>query len=276
MSWVKGRNTFKFGVNLIRRYVDFFNPIAGKGFFQANSNTSATESTGFEQSDYLVGYINNYQVGPASAMFHTRSWENGFYGQDDFRVTRQLTLNLGLRYDLFTWPTEQNNRMANFDPATDTIVVAGQNGVNDAAGLNTPKHDFAPRIGFAYDVFGTQKTVVRGGYGIFYFIDREGIDKQMSQNAPFGGSASYNYANAVTNNGFFTPCSGTLLTLGGLVTPTGPGLTGAPNLATLTAAGFPSKSSLSGVSLVNPQNVSLTGLADARHYIQRAGMEFPD
>lgn len=254
VSWVKGRHTFKFGINLIRRYVDFFNPIAGKGFFQASS--SAPESTGFEQSDMLVGWINNYQVGPASAMFHTRSWENGFYGQDDFRVTNRLTLNLGLRYDLFTWPTEQNNRMANFDPATDTIVVAGQNGVNDAAGLTTPKHDFAPRIGFAYDLFGTQKTVVRGGYGIFYFIDREGIDKQMSQNAPFGGSASYNWTTAVTNDGYFGDGTGTFLTLGGLATMNP---NGSPDLSTLSTAGFPSKASLSTVSLVHPQNVSLTG-----------------
>src|SRR5579871_442852 len=253
VSWVKGRHTFKFGVNLIRRYVDFFNPIAGKGFFQASYN--APQSTGFEQSDLLVGWINNYQVGPASAMFHTRSWENGFYGQDDWRVSSRLTLNLGLRYDLFTWPTEENNRMANFNPQTDTIEIAGQNGVNDAAGLQTPKHNFAPRVGFAYDLFGTQKTVLRGGYGIFYFIDREGIDKQMSQNAPFGGSASYSYSNGITNDGFFTPGSGTLLTIGGLATPLP---SGAPDVASITPVGFPSKTSLAGVSLVNPQNVSLT------------------
>ena len=78
VSWVKGRNTFKFGANLIWRQVNFFNPIAGKGFYQANS--SSPWSTGFEQSDMLFGWVNNYQVGPASGTFHTRSWENGFYG----------------------------------------------------------------------------------------------------------------------------------------------------------------------------------------------------
>ena len=76
VSLVKGRNTFKFGVNFIWRQVNFFNPIAGKGYFQANE--TQPWSTGFEQSDLLVGWINDYQVGPASAMFHTRSWENGF------------------------------------------------------------------------------------------------------------------------------------------------------------------------------------------------------
>ncbi len=257
LSWVKGRHTFKFGVNLIWRQVNFFNPIAGKGFFQANS--SAPWSTGFEQADMLVGWINNYQVGPASGYFHTRSWENGFYGQDDYRVSSRLTLNLGLRYDLFTWPTELNNRMANFDVTSGHILLAGQNGVSKST-LTTPTHDFAPRLGFAYDLRGDQKTVVRGGYGIFYFIDREGIDKQMSQNAPFGGSAAYSFQNnslaTTAANGFFPTAPGYLLTLGGLAQPNA---NGTPNLGTLTASGFPSKQTLSGVSLTHPQNVSLTG-----------------
>ena len=244
LSWVKGRHTFKFGANVIWRQVNFFNPIAGKGFFQADSNQAW--STGFEQSDMLVGWMNDYQVGPASGMFHTRSWENGFYGQDDYRVNNRLTLNLGLRYDLFTWPTEVNNRMANFDLATGAIVLAGQNGLSDST-LTNPKHDFAPRIGFAYDLFGDQKTVLRGGYGIFYFIDREGVDKQMSQNAPFGGSAYYSYANGFFGNG--------LLTLGGIAQPNADGT---PNISTITASGFPSKQTLN-INLTSPANVSLTG-----------------
>ncbi len=252
VSWVKGRHTFKFGTNIIWRQVNFFNPIAGKGFFQAASGSPW--STGFEQSDYLFGWINNYQVGPASARFHTRSWEDGFYGQDDFRVNRRLTLNLGLRYDFLSWPTEVNNRMANFDVATGQIILAGQNGVSDST-LTNPKHDFAPRIGFAYDLFGDQKTSLRGGYGLYYFVDREGIDKQLSQNAPFGGSASYSYASALTNNGYFVPGSGLLLTLGGLAQQ---GTNGAPIVSTITATGFPSKASLP-ISLTNPANVSLTG-----------------
>lgn len=252
VSWIKGRNSFKFGVNLIWRQVNFFNPIAGKGFYQANAGQPW--STGWEQSDLLVGWINDYQVGPSNGYFHTRSWENGFYGQDDYRVNNRLVLNLGLRYDLFTWPTEKNNRMANFDLATGQIVLAGQNGVS-ASTLNNPTHNFAPRIGFAYDLKGDQKTVLRGGYGIFYFIDREGIDKQLSQNAPFGGSASYNYQNALTNDGYFANNTGTLLTLGGLAQANA---NGTPNVSTVTANGFPNKQVLA-IDITNPANVSLTG-----------------
>ena len=65
--------------------------------------------------------MNDYQVGPSNGYYHTRSWENGFYGQDDYRVNNRLTLNLGLRYDMYTWPTEINNRMANFDRQPGTL-----------------------------------------------------------------------------------------------------------------------------------------------------------
>lgn len=270
VSWVKGRHNLKFGINLIWRQVNFFNPIAGKGYFQANE--TEPWSTGFEQSDLIAGWINDYQVGPASAMFHTRSWENGFYGQDDYRVNNRLTLNLGLRYDLYTWPTEINNRMANFNVATGAIELAGQNGVSDST-LKNPKHDFAPRIGFAYDLRGDQKTVIRGGYGIFYFIDREGIDKQMSQNAPFGGSAYYSYQNAIAaGNTYFPTAPGYLLTLGGLATPNGDGT---PNIGSITATGFPSKATLP-VNLTHPQNVSLTGWlpTDTTSNVQEWNLQF--
>ena len=244
LSWVKGRHNFKFGANIIWRQVTFFNAIAGKGFYQASSGSPW--STGFEQSDIMFGWMNDYQVGPSNGYYHTRSWENGFYGQDDYRVNNRLVLNLGLRYDMYTWPTEINNRMANFDLATGHIILAGQNGVSDST-LKNPKHDFAPRIGFAYDLHGDQKSVIRGGYGIFYFIDREGIDKQMSENAPFGGSAYYSYANGFFGNG--------LLTLGGIAQQ---GSNGAPVISSITAAGFPSKQTLA-IDLNNPANVSLTG-----------------
>ncbi len=86
----------------------------------------------------------------------------GAYGQDDFKVTPRLTLNLGLRYEFVTSPTETNGKIANLRNITDTQVTLGGDF------FKTPKGGFSPRIGFAYDVFGDGKTALRGGAGIYY------------------------------------------------------------------------------------------------------------
>jgi hypothetical protein len=86
----------------------------------------------------------------------------GFYGQDDWRVNRKLTLNLGLRYDYNTAWHERNNQMQNFDFATQSFLPTNQ------PLYSAPKGDIAPRLGLAYDPFGKGKTVIHAYYGLFY------------------------------------------------------------------------------------------------------------
>ena len=105
-----------------------------------------------------------------------------------------MTLNLGLRYDLFTNPTEAQNQLSNFDLASGQLLVAGQNG-NSSSLIKTDTKDFAPRIGFAYDLFGTNKTILRGGFGIFYFLDRGGIGNELGENANWTAAGAYQYSN---------------------------------------------------------------------------------
>jgi outer membrane receptor protein involved in Fe transport len=124
--------------------------------------------------------VDGYQHGTPFGTVGTRSWENGFFAQDDFRVTQRLTLNLGLRYDILTWPIEVENRQANFDLVTGALI-AGSNGASRAL-IPNDYHNFGPRVGFAYRPTDDGKTVLRGGYGLFYFIDRGGIANQLAQN----------------------------------------------------------------------------------------------
>ncbi|MGB6931487.1 MAG: TonB-dependent receptor [Acidobacteriaceae bacterium] len=188
LNWQRGPHSFKFGGTFIRRQVNYFRPIAGKGFFNISGN--GQDFTGYEVSDVLSSFMDNYSIGAQSGFFGNISQEDGVFAQDDWRVNARLTLNLGIRWDLLTWPYEMHNRQAAFDINTGTVLEADQNGVSRSI-INQNYHNFAPRVGFAYDVRGDGKLVLRGGYGIYYFPDYGGISNQLGQQPPFGGSVDY-------------------------------------------------------------------------------------
>jgi outer membrane receptor protein involved in Fe transport len=149
VSYSRGHHTFKVGANAIRREVAFFRPIAGKGFFQIANG----DFTGYQVSELLAGFVDNYSIGAQSGFFGTRNYEVGAFAQDDWKLTPRLTLNVGVRYDVITYPTEEHNRQAALNPVTGAIDLAGVNGVPRSI-VNTDYNNVAPRIGFAYDLFG--------------------------------------------------------------------------------------------------------------------------
>jgi len=191
VDWEKGHHSFKFGATGIMRNMEYFRPIAGKGYF----NFGNGDFTGFPSAEMLAGFTDSYSIGSQNGFFSNISYEDGFFAQDQWRVNQKLTVQLGIRYDIITRPYETQNRQASFDidtnsPTYGQVLEAGVNGVSRSI-INNDHTDFAPRVGFAYDLLGTGKEVIRGGYGIFYFPDYGGISNQLGQQTPFGGSVSY-------------------------------------------------------------------------------------
>jgi hypothetical protein len=153
-------------------------------------------------------------------------------------------LNLGLRYDLLTWPVEVKNRQANFDLVTGALVIAGSGIPRTAVSNNY--HNFAPRLGFAYKLTSDSKTILRGGYGLFYFIDRGGISNQLAQNPPFSGANSVSYA-----QGFRITLSGSL--------PCEPTCTQAQLISTNATGPLPS-GDFTSLNLAAPTGVAVIAL----------------
>ena len=205
ISMAKGTHSFKYGGTFLRRQVEFFNPQEGKGYFWIDEGT--VDFTGYEVSELLAGGMDQYEIGSQAGYFANIGQEDGIFFQDDWRVNRRLTVNLGLRWDFLSHPYEAHNQQAAFDVNNGTVWEAGKNGVSDSI-INQEYHAFGPRAGFAYDLFGDGKNVLRGGYGIFYFLDYGGVDNQLGEQAPFGGSNDY-----LATNGYCVTFTGQLPTV---------------------------------------------------------------
>ncbi|MDQ6799676.1 MAG: TonB-dependent receptor [Acidobacteriota bacterium] len=195
VTWLHTNHTFKFGGTLMRRNLSEDRVNYGKGFYFFRDSFGFSQGfSGYEVADMLLNNSGTSftATGVPGFVAEDINWENSVFGQDDWRVNPNLTLNLGLRYDLFTPYYEKNNRIANFDPTTGRLVIGGQNGVPKST-LNTDKNNFGPRLGFNYLI--NAMTALRGGYGIFYAVDRGGIGNQLTQNPPYG-TTQYRFSGA--------------------------------------------------------------------------------
>ncbi len=188
ISYTHGAHSLRFGFSAIQNRFGFFQlaaPSGGLSFSGTYTNNPASPSgTGIGFADFLLGL----PVGSSKSAFpngvpYERYGEYGTFVQDQWRATNRLTVNLGLRWDLFTPVSERYNRQSDFLLGSGTLVLAGQNGTSPSI-LGIQKHDFSPRLGLAYRL--TDKTVIRAAYGLFYF-NEEGIggSTRLFINYPF-------------------------------------------------------------------------------------------
>ncbi len=179
MSLTLGGHQLRFGTDLRAPMRNLFlDAPALRGEINFNG-----QFTGNGYGDFLLGYVQGAQT----SVFHEvdqRLWMWSGFIQDDWKVSSRLTLNLGLRYDLATWPYEAKNQMANLDLRTGQLVFAKDGSLSERTLVKTDKNNFAPRVGFAWSL--NDKTVIRAGYGRFYqLFERYGSEDQLALNPPF-------------------------------------------------------------------------------------------
>ncbi|MGD0790990.1 MAG: TonB-dependent receptor [Terriglobales bacterium] len=166
VSYTAGKHALKFGGELHRndvRNAAYGNARGSITFL--GSVLNGTTSTPLE--DFFAGlpFKSTLEVGNPTLQLH--NWAYSGFFQDDWRATKNLTVNFGVRYEFSTVPQEAHNLLGNFDPNVGLVQV--QTGANQISSLYKPDHkNFAPRAGFAWDVFGTGRTVIRGGAGLVY------------------------------------------------------------------------------------------------------------
>jgi hypothetical protein len=186
-----GHHDFKLGADIRRVRNNFDFDFDNNGVFDFGNDQNFT---GSDLADFVGGFFDNYsQFSRAVYGIRTTSWH--FFGQDSWKIKRRLTLNYGLRYEYNTPLEDPHNEVSGFFPgqqstkfptAPEGVLFAGDPGTPNT-GLTYPdRNNFAPRFGFALDVLGNAKLVVRGGFGIFYDIEDGALNLQFGGENPFG------------------------------------------------------------------------------------------
>jgi Carboxypeptidase regulatory-like domain/TonB-dependent Receptor Plug Domain len=188
LVWLNGRHQFKFGYRLVDRYPSPFTHTDTRStitFGTSFVNNPLTNSGGTGLAEVLLGYFNSATRGFLLEPYTLRVIEHGSFIQDDFKVSSRLTVNAGVRHEIFVAPTEEKDRLANMDYQNYRLVYAGVDGTTRSANKKTHYLDFAPRLGLTYDLRGNARTILRTGFGITYFPDPHAAGNLHGLNVPF-------------------------------------------------------------------------------------------
>jgi Carboxypeptidase regulatory-like domain/TonB dependent receptor len=187
-SYLHGKHSFKFGGEFRRFYNNNFNQDTG--------------SFGFANvADFLAGRANAFNITLGGSFSSIATGALGFFAQDNFKLKPNLTLELGLRYDWFTSPTEKYDRFVVFDPTTVSLVRVG----SDIDHIyHTNNKNVQPRVGFAWDPFRDGKTSIRGAYAILADQPVTNVVTGPTGNPPLATPVLFVSSNAVPRTTFAT------------------------------------------------------------------------
>jgi hypothetical protein len=241
ITFNKGRHTIRAGADVL--HVQYYQP-TNSNFNGTLTFSGKNSNNGF--ADFLLGFNSSTSRKIGTVTNHIYSTNYGTFVQDDYKIHPNLTLNLGLRYELQSMPYEKDGQMSNYVPGLGKVILAGASTVPNldatlaSAGLiglvglaadnglpqslvNSNKDNFAPRIGFAWRPFGNNRTVVRSGFGIFYTGSRlSAIRTDLTGGFPF--SLSQSFTGSTSNPAALTlanPFPASLAKLSGITTSNG-------------------------------------------------------
>ncbi|HEV2575703.1 MAG TPA: carboxypeptidase-like regulatory domain-containing protein [Acidobacteriaceae bacterium] len=173
LDLIRGKHDIHAGIDLRANQMNVGTAAFGAGFWLVGTFgnfTGVGSAAGNPEADFLMGIT--------GGAIHDQTYDGAVTGrrwkiirpfvEDDWRILPSLTLNLGLAYDMTTPITEIHNRMSDYIPSTGQLLIAGQNGVSRSAGINMYWGAYEPRVGLAWKVLGSDKTVLRAGFGIYH------------------------------------------------------------------------------------------------------------
>ena len=241
-TWIKGNQSLKFGYEYEHIWMGVFdnNPPYGSFSF-AGSYSNPDKVTDAYWADFLFGNTSAYSLAQAFEA-HLRQTLESVYAQDDWKVTPNLTLNLGLRWEYGSPYSEENNYISNWDPTSQTVFTINPkatlgNGITPTSGsgvygktlMNPDLNDFAPRVGFAWAPFN--RLTIRGGFGTGYVhYTRAGSGDITAINAPQAQFAAVSQIAPTTSNHCSTPLPAQIIATG----------TTTPSCYATASQGFPS------------------------------------